>query len=306
MIRQLYKYWVWLGMLCTGCVYIVPLPEPTAEFEVVPSETGKFLVPCEVAVDNNSNIATRFEWNPGNGKTYYERDPVFLYLDTGTFEIELKATNGDDESDYTTRTVRIGDSGEALDRSDWAGDWEVVAVELSSPSQRSVPGFPFERFELVENRYLATYSNNQSSYGELTDLGDSFHFGRIGVVDYSLSADAGILELTIDGYVYQLTRTDTELPSDYEHSVLTHTVWKTIEIAGAVNTSEEFTFFPSGRFVHLEPSENGVVVERSTWSLEGSTLTAMNETYQISRLIATSLHLEHSSGTIKTVIEYVP
>ncbi len=78
-------------MSVADSIDIVVFPEPEASFSV-PDETYCG-VPMEVAIANTSIGATAYDWNFGNGQASVLTSPELTYTETGTFDIELTASN---------------------------------------------------------------------------------------------------------------------------------------------------------------------------------------------------------------------
>lgn len=322
-----------------GCVYIIPLPSPDASFEIIdPDGHGVCELPCEVHVNNKSNLATTYEWTAGNGRIYRERSPVFVFLDTGTYEIQLTVANDDDERDTAIRTIRVVDSEQTPIPSAWAGKWEVICVNALTSGARQknnlestlakqlypgdviaeldeydnsyaktinvLPQTPIIGFEFVENRYVIGHGNNWYTYGELYDHGDNFQLEKIGLAGYAMGADNSSMSIVIDGYEYELSRVHPTLTSTQTTDRLTRNVWL-VDTAQVGENLGEYVFFSSGLFIQKRPFHQTFQMFYGSWSMDGNTVTARGSAYEIERMVLTGLHLRLGSDLIKMNTVYV-
>lgn len=90
-----------------GCIdsIVKPIdvnPNPIADFSILNNSTG---IPFAVRFENNSSLADRFIWDFGNGDTSSVELPVYTYLDTGTFEVQLKVESSFGCADSTSRQL---------------------------------------------------------------------------------------------------------------------------------------------------------------------------------------------------------
>lgn len=102
------SYWVQVTVDC--CVYtdtitILPGLPPTASFSLPTSTCGQ-----EITLINNSDGATSYLWDFGDGSTSTEADPVHEYAGAGTYSISLTAINACG-SDTGTQTLEVNGTG---------------------------------------------------------------------------------------------------------------------------------------------------------------------------------------------------
>jgi PKD repeat protein len=85
-------------------VVSIPLPPPTASFEInPPSGTA----PLEVQLlDRSTGIPLRWEWDFGEGLPLYEQNPTHTYASAGTYTVTLRVEN-DQGFGETTRSVTV-------------------------------------------------------------------------------------------------------------------------------------------------------------------------------------------------------
>jgi len=70
-------------------------------------------VPLTVKFTNLSENATDYEWRFGDGGISYEENPEYTFLNSGTFVIELIATNGNQKDISRAHTVTVYENPEA-------------------------------------------------------------------------------------------------------------------------------------------------------------------------------------------------
>ncbi len=78
-------------------------PEPIADFDLQACDSLSF-APCPVRFFNQSQNATLYWWDFGDGTTSTESDPIHHYQEGGTFTVRLTAKNqwGEDQTIKTT------------------------------------------------------------------------------------------------------------------------------------------------------------------------------------------------------------
>ncbi len=91
----------------TRSVSILPTP-PIASFDSIPSGC----MPWTVNIRNTSLYATSYLWEFGDGYTSNAKDPVYTYLQAGTYRITLTAT-GPGGTDVESRIVNVYQSPKA-------------------------------------------------------------------------------------------------------------------------------------------------------------------------------------------------
>lgn len=91
------------GEGCSASYNNIPVtvyPTPTANFAMNQNSSCSF--PVEVSTINNSNGASQYNWNDGNGNTYNTVNPVLTFTATGTFNVTLIAANSVGCTDTTS------------------------------------------------------------------------------------------------------------------------------------------------------------------------------------------------------------
>ncbi len=106
---------------------LVHYDNPADEPEImgsVPTVGFSFMVSgTEVSFTNNSNNATSYFWDFGDGNTSSEENPVHVYAAEGTYEVTLNATN-ENGSNTITQTVIV--SSATLTYSTLTGDGSKI------------------------------------------------------------------------------------------------------------------------------------------------------------------------------------
>jgi PKD repeat protein len=82
----------------------IPLPPPTASFEMDPASGD---APLEVQfVDRSTGVPLRWEWDFGEGMPLYEQSPTHTYASAGTYQVTLRVEN-DEGFGEATRSVTV-------------------------------------------------------------------------------------------------------------------------------------------------------------------------------------------------------
>ena len=82
----------------------IPLPPPTADFEVDPPSGD---APLEVQfIDRSTGIPIRWEWDFGDGLPLYEQSPTHTYTAAGTYAVTLRVEN-DQGFGTMTRSITV-------------------------------------------------------------------------------------------------------------------------------------------------------------------------------------------------------
>ena len=76
-------------LLFLAFAFISSCAKPIANFSYNPE---KVKVPARINFKNNSEKATEYVWNFGDGTTSKEADPDHQYLSSGNYEVSLKAS----------------------------------------------------------------------------------------------------------------------------------------------------------------------------------------------------------------------
>ncbi|MEN0005572.1 MAG: PKD domain-containing protein [Bacteroidota bacterium] len=79
-------------------------PNPIAAFDLERSQLCG--IPVEVAFENNSEGAVGFEWSFGDGEMSLLNEPIYAYQDTGSYAIQLVASNEFNCTDTTVQSIR--------------------------------------------------------------------------------------------------------------------------------------------------------------------------------------------------------
>lgn len=79
-------------------------PKPIVDFKLLNNFTS---VPLQLDVVNLSKMADSFIWDFGNGETDTSKTPRYIYRDTGSYQIQLKAFNHFGCSDSTAEMLRV-------------------------------------------------------------------------------------------------------------------------------------------------------------------------------------------------------
>ena len=92
-----------LSLLVVSCTKSPDPPFAEFSYEV----TGDPEVGKEIRFINESENAVSFEWNFGDGYSSNEREPVYTYNSTGTFEVTLTAKGEEGDKDEASLTIEI-------------------------------------------------------------------------------------------------------------------------------------------------------------------------------------------------------
>jgi cyclophilin family peptidyl-prolyl cis-trans isomerase len=79
-------------------------PKPIAKFQVNPTE--KITAPAEISISNDSENATTYLWDFGDGTTSTDPAPKHTYAESGQYQITLKATKGKKTTNHS-QTIMI-------------------------------------------------------------------------------------------------------------------------------------------------------------------------------------------------------
>ncbi|MFM2156706.1 MAG: hypothetical protein RL516_1455, partial [Bacteroidota bacterium] len=90
----------WAILVCNG----LKAQSPVASFSTTIS-TG--CAPLNVQFTNNSQNATSYSWNFGNGNTSILQNPSNVYLSSGTYTVALTATNAAGQSSNYSTTITV-------------------------------------------------------------------------------------------------------------------------------------------------------------------------------------------------------
>jgi PKD repeat protein len=113
-------------LLAFGCDHYDETPDPTtltADFNI--NLSGDCPTPCQVCFTNNSQNATAYTWDFGNGQTSTEQNPCVIYQSSGTYTVTLITSNGTG-TQTTTKTVIVGDNIERYRRTFSANSSGIV------------------------------------------------------------------------------------------------------------------------------------------------------------------------------------
>ncbi len=81
-----------------------PIPTPLPQFT---SSTNRCLVPCDVNFTNQSQKATSFRWDFGDGGSTNEENPSHRYRAASSYQVTLVAINDDQLEKTITATIRV-------------------------------------------------------------------------------------------------------------------------------------------------------------------------------------------------------
>ncbi len=152
--------WIFLLLLLSGCdalVQKIPLPDPEADFEFIGEGCT---APCQVQVYNKSYFATIFDWDPGTGKLYTEKDPLIYFPDAGDYTVSLVVSNVDGQSATVERHITILENPVAPEPSEWMGRWNVVLPEQTGArvNQSSAPVIDLPNRSAANSPDLTVYA----------------------------------------------------------------------------------------------------------------------------------------------------
>ncbi len=100
-----------------------PKPEIIASFDWAQDATNQL----QVTFTNNSQNATSYEWDFGDGSTSTDKDPVHVYASYGQYTVKLTA-KGDGNPDVSTKNITIANSNALLQvlAGDSQKDWRLI------------------------------------------------------------------------------------------------------------------------------------------------------------------------------------
>ncbi len=94
-----------------------PPPAPFASFTV---ENNNCIAPCEMTFTNQSQNATSYQWDLGNGETAITADASATYETPGDYVVKLTASSVTEEDDFSITVTAIEDPNPHL------GKWNLV------------------------------------------------------------------------------------------------------------------------------------------------------------------------------------
>lgn len=100
-----------------------PKPEIIASFDFEQDQTNQL----QVTFTNNSQNATSYEWDFGDGSSSTEKDPVHVYESYGQYTVKLTA-KGDGNPDVSTKTITLANSNALLQvlAGDSQKEWRLI------------------------------------------------------------------------------------------------------------------------------------------------------------------------------------
>lgn len=82
------------------------VPDPVANFSI---NGGNDFAPSKVELTNQSNNATSYSWDFGDGNSSSSTNPIHIYNEGGTYNITLTAENSEGITDVINKSVNIKD-----------------------------------------------------------------------------------------------------------------------------------------------------------------------------------------------------
>jgi len=103
-----------------------PAPDPVAQFEYSIDTAN-----IEVSFTNNSENASEYQWEFGDGNTSSEEAPTHTYTEYGSYDVTLTATNEDGVTDSETKTISVTEPMPEMDGN--FSDWSEVEAFYDYP-----------------------------------------------------------------------------------------------------------------------------------------------------------------------------
>lgn len=180
--------------------------DATANF--IPSRTYGY-VGQEISFEYESNGALSFDWNFGDGEGSFDENPVHVFDQPGTYDVELTITNASD-GDVRTQAITILPKLPVPFEPEDGGDFESNSSHFYSESQNGTP-FEIGMSEIDgksgtnsgDNAYVtglvsSEYENDSESYLYTP----AFDFTGLGAYEFSFYANF-IFEASWDGFVVE-------------------------------------------------------------------------------------------------------
>jgi PKD repeat protein len=132
-------------------------PDPVAQFEYSIDTAN-----IEVTFTNNSENATEYQWEFGDGNTSTEEAPTHTYAEYGSYDVTLTVTNEDGATDNETSTISVTEPMPEMD-GDFS-DWSEIESFYSYPD---APGTLKEAKITSDGNFIYFYLKGTSDMGPI-------------------------------------------------------------------------------------------------------------------------------------------